>query len=366
MVLVYQKKNRVKGTYKVYGSNGVVGSHDEYLVAGPAIIIGRKGTIGAVSFEEDNFWAIDTTYFVNREPKEYKIKWLYYALQALRLDKLNRASGTPGLNRDDAYSQSILLPPLDEQKYIADILSTLDREINLIEQIIAKTEKLKKGLMQELFTKGIGHSKFKKTEIGEIPEGWSMKRIDDIADVFTGKTPSRSRKENYSDSGVPWVKSTEVNYLFIENTSEYITEEAFRKEKMPLIPKGSILLAMYGQGITRGRVGVLATDATTNQAIASIVIRDNSVDNLFLYRYLEFSYEFLRTIGHGGNQKNLNSKIVKKLFIPVPEIEEQKQIVKIISEVDEKVKINKQLKIKLTELKKGLMQDLLSGKVRVS
>ena len=103
-----QRKN---GGYPVFGSNGIVGYHNDFLTRGPGIVVGRKGTIGAISWSEDNFWPIDTTYFVEVTSDDVDLRLLYYELISLTLSKLNTATGTPGLNRDLAYSQVILLPP---------------------------------------------------------------------------------------------------------------------------------------------------------------------------------------------------------------------------------------------------------------
>lgn len=144
-----QRKN---GKYPVFGSNGIVGYHNEFLVIGPGIVVGRKGTIGAINWSDGNFWPIDTTYFVKPVRDDIDLRWLSYKLISLNLSKLNMATGTPGLNRDLAYSQVILLPPLSEQRRIAEILSTVDKKLELERHRKEKLERTKKGLMNELLT----------------------------------------------------------------------------------------------------------------------------------------------------------------------------------------------------------------------
>jgi len=177
------EKERENGEYPVYGSNGMVGYHSQYIVKGPGIIVGRKGTIGAITWSDMNFWPIDTTYYILLKKPETNLKWLFYKLSSLKLAKLNMATGTPGLNRDLVYKLKILLPPLPEQQKIAEILSMVDQAIEKVGESIAKTERLKKGLMQELLTKGIGHKEFKDTEIGRIPKEWEVVKLKESKEI---------------------------------------------------------------------------------------------------------------------------------------------------------------------------------------
>ena len=146
------EKERENGEYPVYGSNGVVGYHSQYIVKGPGIIVGRKGTIGAITWSDRNFWPIDTTYYILLKKHKTVLKWLFYKLSSLKLAKLNMATGTPGLNRDLVYKLKLPLPPLPEQKKIAEILSTVDKRLVLLRNKKERLERVKKGLMNDLLT----------------------------------------------------------------------------------------------------------------------------------------------------------------------------------------------------------------------
>lgn len=129
------ERERKKGNIKVYGSNGVVGFHSDSLVKGPGIIVGRKGTIGAVVYSGEDFYPIDTTYFIKLKNREINLKWLFYRLISLKLKRLNSATGTPGLNRDLVYSEQINFPTkIKEQLAISTILSEVDERIELSER----------------------------------------------------------------------------------------------------------------------------------------------------------------------------------------------------------------------------------------
>lgn len=146
------EKLREGGEYPVFGSNGTVGSHSQYLVEGPGIVVGRKGTIGAIAWTEKNFWPIDTTYYTKLINLKTDLKWLFYKLSSLNLSKLNMATGTPGLNRDIAYKRKFSFPGFPEQRRIAGILADVDRKIELERKRKGKLERIKKGLMDDLLT----------------------------------------------------------------------------------------------------------------------------------------------------------------------------------------------------------------------
>lgn len=146
------ESQRESGKYPVFGSNGIVGYHSGFLIKGPGIVVGRKGTIGAINWSDNDFWPIDTTYFVKLKDKEINLKWFYYRLILLNLSRLNTATGTPGLNRDLAYSQLLPLPPLPEQQKISEILSTVDKRLKLLREKKERFERVKRGLMDNLLT----------------------------------------------------------------------------------------------------------------------------------------------------------------------------------------------------------------------
>jgi type I restriction enzyme, S subunit len=146
------ERERKGEEYPVYGSNGVIGYNSKYLIEGPGIIVGRKGTIGAIKFSKVSFWPIDTTYYVRLKEIDTNLKWLFYKLSTLGLSKLNMATGTPGLNRGLVHKLKISFPLLQEQKKIAEILSTVDERIKLLKDKRKKLERVKKGLMNDLLT----------------------------------------------------------------------------------------------------------------------------------------------------------------------------------------------------------------------
>ena len=156
---------------------------------------------------------------------------------------------------------------------------------------------------------------------------WSKKKISDLCHTRSGGTPARNRME-YWNGNIPWVKTGEICFNKIEQTEEYITKEGMENSSAKTIKKESVLMAMYGQGVTRGRVALLGIDATINQACVAMTIKDNEeILPKYLFYYLMSKYKFLRTLSTGTNQENLNQKKVESLDVYFPDSNTQKSIV---------------------------------------
>ena len=204
---------------------------------------------------------------------------------------------------------------------------------------------------------------YKQTKVGIIPEDWEIVKLGKLTTVETGKTPLRSNKQFWDNGTINWATTTEVNETYIVSTNEKITNQAVAELKMKILPINTVLLAMYGQGKTRGKVALLRIESTINQAFASIKPNKNYSTN-FVFNYLDKSYEKIRDLSHGSNQDNLNLDIVKALQIPLPPLKEQEKIAEILTTWDEAITKQTEL-LEAKELqKKALMQKLLSGEVR--
>ena len=147
-----KEQDRIGDQYPVFGSNGIVGCHNDYLVAGPFIVIGRKGSAGTVLYSTNNGFPIDTAFYINLQSEEIHLRFLYYLLLLADLDKISAQSGVPSLNRNDAYKISISIPSFVEQREITRTLDIANCEIDLIKQLAKQYRTQKHGLMQKLLT----------------------------------------------------------------------------------------------------------------------------------------------------------------------------------------------------------------------
>jgi type I restriction enzyme, S subunit len=257
------------------------------------------------------------------------------------------------------------LPPVAEQRQIAQVLSAVQRAIERQERLIALTAELKKALMHKLFTEGTRSEPLKQTEIGPVPESWRESRLGNIARFSSGGTPSREVKEYWEGGIIPWVKTTEINYSTITATEEKITPVGLDNSSAKIFPAGTLLIAMYGQGVTRGRVGILGINAATNQACAAITPLSNELLTGFLYYFLEFHYEHLRQRGHGANQTNLSMTLLKHFPIFYPRSDDQQSICKALGEIDAKIAMHKRASKTCSALFRTLLHQLMTAQIRV-
>lgn len=296
--------------------------------------------------------------------------YLYYSLNRNSYFlKFDDGVGQTNLRKDEVLECPILVPPIQEQQKIANILSSFDDQIENTDQLIAKTKELKKGLLQQLLTKGIGHTEFKQTELGEIPVEWATTKLSEMSDFITkGSTPTTYGYE-WVESGIPFFKSDVVKEgRFVYGDYKFISEEAHSQMLRSQIKPGDLLITITGN---IGRVAIVPKEikeANINQHIARIRIINEHVNPLFVYHWLnqEKLVEYYQLIKTGLAYPQISLKQVRETIVPLPLGEEQQKIVKILSTVDEQIETYEQEKEKYTELKKGLMQQLLTGKIRVT
>jgi type I restriction enzyme, S subunit len=206
--------------------------------------------------------------------------------------------------------------------------------------------------------------KTKHTPAGKIPVDWAWAALGKVSTIKSGGTPSR-KNPNFWGGNIPWVKTGEIRNRWITSTSEMISEQGLAGCASGLFHSGTILLAMYGQGKTRGQVVRLAITAAINQACAAIIATPTQVDSNFLYFDLESRYDEIRDLSNTGNQENLNAQVIRNLPIPLPPLPEQRRIASILSTWDRSIETLESLVAAKTRRKQALMQQLLSGKKRL-
>lgn len=207
-------------------------------------------------------------------------------------------------------------------------------------------------------------ARYKQTEVGVIPEDWEVQPIGNIATVTSGGTPSRQVAE-YWDGDIPWATTTEVNSDTILETAQSITAIGLANSAAKLLAPGALLMALYGQGKTRGKVAILGIRASTNQACAAIVIAP-TVSRMFVFHFLVNQYSAIRGLSNSGSQENLSGGIVKAILVPLPPTKvEQEAIAEALSDADALIESLDQLITKKRHLKQGAMQELLTGKRRL-
>lgn len=204
---------------------------------------------------------------------------------------------------------------------------------------------------------------YKQTEVGVIPEDWDVKRIVDLASIGSGGTPSREISA-YWNGSIPWITTSQIDFGTIDEAEQFITDAGIKNSAAKLLPAGTLLLALYGQGKTRGKVGVLGIEAATNQACASISVHGET-SREFLLHFLASRYEAIRNSSNTGGQENLNGQIVKDIPVVFPPLPEQRAIATALSDVDALLAAQDKLIAKKRDIKQAAMQQLLTGKQRL-
>lgn len=207
---------------------------------------------------------------------------------------------------------------------------------------------------------------YKQSPVGVIPKEWEVKKLKDLGEISSGTTPSRKNEEYYINGNIPWVKTTDLNNGAIFSTEEYVTEAAIKECSLKILPKGTILIAMYGGFNQIGRTGLLAIDATVNQAISGIVLYENEFNGYYILQYLNANvYRWKKYAASSRKDPNITGQDVANFNIAIPPTLEQRKIAKLLSTWDKAIELQTSIIDKLTLRKKGLMQQLLTGKKRL-
>lgn len=220
-------------------------------------------------------------------------------------------------------------------------------------EIKQRIEQIRRGEVPE------GYVKKRKVV---IPQQWGLPQIKDIASISSGSTPNRNNSE-YWNGNIAWVTTGELSSGHVNHTSELITVKAVKETKMRIYPQGTLLMAMYGQGKTRGTVAILEIDAAVNQDCAAITVKDGK--SKFLFYQLKNSYQDIRKLSNTGNQENLNADIIKTYQVPWAPDEEQERISTILTTQDKVIELKEKRLAEKQRQKKYLMQQLLTGKKRL-
>ena len=293
----------------------------------------------------------------------------YYFNFEKHLNTINSfASGTTRqrISRGNLGEVKVAVPPLKEQQKIAEILSSVDAAIEKTEQVIAKTEEVKKGLMQQLLTKGIGHTEFKQTKIGEIPLTWDLVKLEEVTQLITKGTTPTTYGYKFEDNGVNFIKVENLRQSINSNELLKISYECHEKLQRSQLQIGDILFSIAGTLGSTYIVDESILPCNTNQALSIIRLKNNVnicyINYVLNSNLIQKEIDGLRTV---GAQPNLNLKQVGNFTIPFPPIDEQDRISQIIKKNEEMIYNEIKKLRKLKSLKQGLMQQLLTGQVRV-
>ncbi|WP_405381343.1 restriction endonuclease subunit S [Phascolarctobacterium sp.] len=332
------------GDYPIYGASGFIKNVNFYHQEEPCVAVVKDGAgVGRVIKLPKKSSVIGTMQYIIPN-KGVEVGYLAYVLESLNLSKYYSGATIPHIYFKDYGKALIKEHTLEEQKRITEILDLISSNIDKRKEQLSLFDQLVKSRFIEMF--GDVH------ESGKYP----YKAIKEVTNVVSGGTPSRTNNDYWNNGSVPWIKTTELKNNVIITAEEFITERGLMESSAKLVPAGTILVAMYGQGKTRGMTGYLSMEASTNQACACILPSDK-IYSMYLWKYLEFSYDKLRNLAQGGGQPNLNGEMIKNFKILLPPREMQEKFVDFVAQVDKsKLAVQKSID-ELETLKKSLMQE---------
>jgi type I restriction enzyme S subunit len=362
------------GVYPFFDRSGEIKRSERYFLDTEAVIVPGEGSDFFPKYFKGKFDLHQRTYAIFNF-KGLDGMFLYYLMHLLRVNLIRTAVGTTVLSLRLPHFQNLELPlpPLPEQRKIAEILETVDNAIEKTEKIIEKYKRIKQGLMQDLLTKGIDEKgnirsekthKFKDSPLGRIPEEWEVVRLGEVGEIISGSTPSTYNSE-YWNGEIVWITPedlSKIKTLFIENSSRKITQKGLRSCSARIIPAYSVVISSRAP---IGYVKVSKVPFTTSQGCKSIAY-NGKFSPEFLAIMLSNKVQDMINLGSGTTFQEITKSNLKKLLIPLPPLPEQKRIAEILSQIDQTIEKEERYKQKLERLKKGLMEDLLTGKVRVN
>lgn len=349
-------KDKPFGNIPVYGTGGVITYINDYLYDGQTICIGRKGTINKPLYYEGKIWTVDTLYYTYNFI-DVDVKYIYYLLLTIDWMSLNEATGVPSLTSDRIRHILLALPPVAEQRAIAEALSDIDGLIAALDKKIAKKRLIKQGAMQQLLTG--------KKRLPGFSDPWVEKKFSDLYRYASeGGTPDTNNMRFYANGDVPFVKIEDTETKYIESCNSFITSEGINNSSAWIVPVNSII---YTNGATIGNVSINKIPVATKQGILGII--PSSIINLEFMYYLLLSQNFKREVDSRQAKGTFATIILKSLdeipiYLPLNQME-QIAIATMLNDMDKEIDDLEAQRDKYRLLKSGMMQKLLTGQIRL-
>ena len=360
------ERKKIQGNYPYYDANGIQDYVNDYIFDEELILLAEDGgcfeeyeTRPIAQYVDKKCWVNNHAHVLTAKNNNF-LKWIFYSLIHKNIIPYINGSTRAKLNQYDLKQIKIFIPPPLEQQKIASILSNVDALIESTQKIIERTERLKKGLMQQLLTRGIGHKKFKKIILNPrfieiiMPKDWTVKPIFKILKITMGQSPP-SESYNQEEQGLPFYQGVTDFGTMHPNPTIWCTESKKTAQK------NSILLSVRAPV---GEINLTVTECCLGRGVAALYTLDNNL--IYCYYLITQNKKRFLPYSQGTTYDAINSSEIANIRLAhTTNIVEQQKIASILSGVDAYIQINQEYKEKLERLKKGLMQNLLTGKIRV-
>ena len=372
-----------KGSFRVFGTNGPIGWHDQALCEHSGVIVGRKGAYRGIHYSADPFFVIDTAFYL--KPKvEMDTRWAYYTLLTQDINGMDSGSAIPSTSRDEFYSLPVSVPPPPEQRAIAHILGTLDDKIELnrrmnetleamaravfklwfvdFDPVRAKMQGRDPGLPQPLAD--LFPDRLVDSELGKIPEGWEVSRIGDEVDVVGGGTPN-TKEPIYWEGGIHnWATPKDLSRLaspVLLETGRKLTDAGIRSISSGLLPAGTVLLS------SRAPIGYLAIaeiPVAINQGFIAMMC-DNRLSNVYVLHWCHENLDHIKDISGGSTFAEISKKVFRPIPVTVPSEVVLSAYKDVAGSLHNQIVANTKEATSLARTRDLLLPKLISGDIRL-
>ena len=342
---------------------------NSYAFDQEAILLAGNNAEGnfSIKYYKGKFNAYQRTYVITPIRGKVDIKFLYYALSLClkQLKNMSQGTSTKFLTVTILNSFSVKLPSISDQRRIASILSSLDRKIELNNKINADLEEMAQAIFKNWFVdfEPFKDGKFVDSELGMIPEGWKVGRLDEIADVVGGSTPSKAKPEYYTQKGIAWLTPKDLSNhpaVYTSRGEIDITEEGYNSTSTKLMPKGTIL---FTSRAPIGYISIAQNDICTNQGFKSLVPK--KAGTCFLYCFLKYVTPVIENKSTGSTFKEASGSLMKSLQVIMPEQKVFEDFETIVSPLFARIESLEKENSRLSLLRDTLLPRLMSGELEV-
>ena len=361
----YGKDHKVlrDGLYPVYGTGGIMRYVNEFIYDKASVLIPRKGTLSNIFYVEEPFWTIDTLFYTQIDKSKILPKYLYYYLKRFNFDEMNVGTAVPSLTTALLNELELNIPSLNKQNKILDLLVPFDKKIETNNAIIANLEAQAQAIFKSWFVdfEPFQDGDFVESELGMIPEGWEVKKIEEVTESLLGGTPAR-KKEEFWCGDIPWINSGELNKIRIIEPTEYITKKGLENSSTKLLPKKTTVIAITGA--TLGQVSLLEIDTCANQSVIGILENEN-LPYEYIYPFFLNNIDMIILNQTGSSQQHINNNDIKntKMILPINKVmDAYEQIVSPIYKLVENYMFQNKV---LSQTRDTLLPKLMSGEIRV-
>ena len=343
------QNGQTQGKIPVVSSSGIRSYNGVAAACGPGVVIGRKGTLGSVFYLPDDYWPHDTTLGV-KDFKGNSPKFIYYYLHQFQFENYDVGSSNPTLNRNHIHTLQCAVPPLPEQRAIADVLSSLDDKIDLLRCQNKTLEAMAEALFRQWF-------------IEEADEGWDEGSLLDLIDLIGGGTP-KTEKNEYWDGNIPWLSGGDISAnhrSIVLNSGKTISEEGINNSAAKILPQYATVITARG---TVGKYCLLGTPMTFSQSNYGVLPKDKK-SYFFAYLLINNTVEELQASAYGSVFDTITTSVFRGKKVPLPSWNEIDRFNSGVSRYFQKMISNVQQMNSLTSLRDTLLPKLMSGEVRV-